>query len=218
WLSGNTAFVDALLESLEAQALNAIGVFSASLRQHTPHDNVNGEAVERFPVAFSLLLNRNGLPLVDVLVNTISFAMGDVNPNGATLSTWSAAGLEALNVPVLQAITSGATRWSWEGASRGLNPLDTAMNVAMPEFDGRIITVPVSFKAPQEGSQIVHYEPVPDRVRQVAKQAARLAALRRKANHEKRIAFMLTNSTGKAQSIGNAVGLDAPASLIHVFA
>ena len=218
WLSGNTAFVDALLDSLEARGMNAVGVFTASLRQHTPHDNVNGQSVERFPAAFSLLLNNSGLPLVDVLVNTISFAMGDVNPNGATLSTWSAAGLEALNVPVLQAITSGATRWGWEGASRGLNPLDTAMNVAMPEFDGRIITVPVSFKAPQEGSQIVHYEPVPDRVRQVAKQAARLAALRRKANHEKRIAFMLTNSTGKAQSIGNAVGLDAPASLIHVFA
>ena len=40
WLSGNTAFVDALLESLEAHGMNAVGVFSASLRQHSPHDNV----------------------------------------------------------------------------------------------------------------------------------------------------------------------------------
>src|SRR5207244_16720 len=29
---------------------------------------------------------------------------------------------------------------------RGLGPLDTAMNVAIPEFDGRVITVPISFK------------------------------------------------------------------------
>jgi len=218
WLSGNTAFVDALIRSLEAQGLHTVGVFTASLRQHAPKSNVNGAAVGRFPVAFDLLIDEDGKPQVDVIVNTISFAMGDVNPDGATLSTWSAAGLEALNVPVIQAITSGASRWSWEGAARGLNPLDTAMNVAMPEFDGRIISVPVSFKAPLDGSDTVHYEPVPDRVEQVARQAAKLAVLRQKPNYEKRIAFILTNSTGKAQSIGNAVGLDAPASLMGVFA
>lgn len=217
WLSGNTAFVDALITELEAHGLNAVGLFTASLRQHQPHETVNGQAVPRFPQAFSYLLDEAGQGQVDLLVNTISFAMGDINPDGATLSSWSAAALEALNVPVLQAITSGGTRWSWEGAARGLNPLDTAMNVAMPEFDGRIITVPISFKAPQTESNIIHYEPLPDRVAQVAKQAARLARLRHKPNREKRIVFMLTNSSGKAQSIGNAVGLDAPTSMMQLF-
>lgn len=111
WLSGNTAFVDALLESLEARGINAVGIFSASLRQHSPHDNVNGTTVQRFPEALKLLVDPDGKPLVDVLVNTISFAMGDVNPDGATLSTWSAAGLEALNASWREATPLGRAEW-----------------------------------------------------------------------------------------------------------
>ena len=52
----------------------------------------------------------------------------------------------------------------------------------------------------------------------VAGLAAKTAALRRKPNAQKRVAFILTNSPGKAARIGNAVGLDAPASLIRFFA
>jgi cobaltochelatase CobN len=46
--------------------------------------------------------------------------------------------------------------------------------------------------------------------------ALRFAALRHTPNRAKRIAFILTNSQGKAARIGNAVGLDAPASLIKL--
>src|SRR5208282_2150416 len=64
----------------------------------------------------------------------------------------------------------------------------------------------------------VHYEPVADRVARVAGLALRFAELRRKPNAAKRVAFVLTNSPGKAARIGNAVGLDAPASLLRVLA
>ena len=123
-----------------------------------------------------------------MIISTISYAMGGVNPHGATLSTWSAEAFEVLDVPVLQAINAGTTRWQWEAAARGLTPLDTAANVALPEFDGRIITVPVSFKAPKpvdEGcgceeckaraaaaspSETTYYEPALDRIERVAGQ------------------------------------------------
>ncbi len=232
WLSGNTDFVDALIRAMEERGLNVLPLFTASLRQYHQNENVDGQTVKRFPCAFDFLLNDEGQPLVDVIVNTISFAMGDVNPDGPTLSSWSAVALEALDVPMLQAITSGATQWQWQGATRGLNPLDTAMNVAMPEFDGRIITVPVSFKEKRQSTNdhcsdpgcgcrapafdVSYYAPVADRVAKVARLASRQVTLRHKPNHEKRIAFILTNSAGKAQSIGNAVGLDAPASLLYV--
>ena len=147
-----------------------------------------------------------------------AFAMGEVNPDGPTLGNWSAEGIKALNVPVLQAINSVGTYDEWKESSRGLNPLDTAMNVAIPEFDGRIITLPISFMAPvDETNSVQYYEPVVDRVVQVAKQATRLATLRHKPNSKKRIAFMLTNSSGKAERIGDAVGLDTPASIMKVF-
>ena len=61
------------------------------------------------------------------------------------------------------------------------------------------------------------YVPIPDRVQAVAKLAMRYATLRHKPNADKRIVFMLTNSPGKADRIGNAVGLDTPASLMRLF-
>lgn len=219
YLSGNRAFVDALLDELEVLGANSIGLFTETLRATEPIDNVNGHAVERFPTALTYLLHPGtGKCMVDVLISSMAFAMGEVNPDGPTLGNWSAEGIKALNVPVLQAINSVGTYKEWNESSRGLNPLDTAMNVAIPEFDGRIITLPVSFMAPvDETNSVQYYEPVEDRVVQVAKQATKLATLRHKANSEKRIAFMLTNSSGKAERIGDAVGLDTPASIMKVF-
>ena len=219
FLSCNTAFVDAFLDELEILGVNAVGLFTESLRDHQPIQNVNGQPVERFPTALTHLIHDStGECMVDVLISTMAFAMGTVNPDGPTLGSWATESLEVLNVPVLQAITSVETRQSWEESKRGLNPLDTAMNVAIPEFDGRIITVPVSFKAPSdETDNVYYYEPLPDRVAAVSKQAARLAVLRQKPNRDKRIAFLLTNSSGKAQRIGDAVGLDSPASVMYLF-
>ena len=52
-----------------------------------------------------------------------------------------------LNVPILQVINSSATVKQWESGVQGLSPRDIAMNIALPEVDGRIITRAVSFKA-----------------------------------------------------------------------
>ncbi|AFZ67794.1 cobaltochelatase subunit CobN [Deinococcus peraridilitoris] len=201
-LSGNTAFVDALVRALDDAGLNALPVFTTSLK--ATHEGQ--------PAVFQFLQDSGGTPLVDVLINTLSFAMGEVNAGGVTNAGWSVGALERLGVPVLQAVTSGGARGPWETSARGLNPLDTAMNVALPEFDGRIISVPVSFKErDQDGARFV---PDLERCARVAGQARGLARLRWLANSEKRIAFVFTNSASKASQIGNAVGLDAPASLL----
>jgi len=226
WMSGNLAFIDALVRDIEGRGGDALPVFTSSLKET--------EGTSRWPAAFAFF-RHEGRTLIDVLLTTISFAMGDVNPDGLTLSGWSVDALAALDVPVLQAICAGTTRWQWEASPRGLNPLDTAMNVALPEFDGRIITVPISFKEPlsrgreslernlkgltlpaQEDSHLLHYAPADDRIARLTELALRFAQLRRKPCSQKRIAFILTNSPGKASRIGNAVGLDAPASLLRI--
>lgn len=199
YISGNTGFIDTLIRALEDKNLNVLPVFTASLKVNDP--------VSGWPIAFQFF--RNGdRTLIDVLVNTVSFAMQDGNVSADENI------LSKLNVPILQAITSGMGRGSWESSSRGLSPLDTAMNVAIPEFDGRIITVPISFK--EKGREAKGYEPVEDRVERVAGIAARFARLRNLPNHSKKIAFIFTNSSSKASQIGNAVGLDAPASLMTI--
>jgi cobaltochelatase CobN len=206
WISSNTRFIDTLVAALARRQINALPIFTASLRTLD---------ADGHPAALRFFL-RNGACRIDALINTTSFAMGDVNADGPTLSGWSVAAFERLDIPVVQAITSSMTHAQWENSPRGLNPLDTAMNVALPEFDGRVIGVPVSFKQPLEQTHpdVVEYEPLPDRIERIAGIAARLVRLRHRTDPEKRIAFIFTNSNTKASQIGNAVGLDSPASLL----
>ena len=209
WMSGNTRFIDALITALEKRGMNVLPVFTASLRAGGDNGSL--------PTALRYFYGSSGAH-IDVLINTTAFAMGEITPGGPTPAGWSVSVLEQLNVPVLQAITSGMTQAQWRLSTRGLNPLDAAMNVVLPEFDGRIITVPMSFKAKARGPahELIEYDPLPDRVARIAGIAWRYARLKRLNNADKRIAFVFTNSNSKASQIGNAVGLDAPASLMRI--
>jgi cobaltochelatase CobN len=192
-LSGNTMFVDALIAALRAQGLRVRAVYTQSLK-----DAGNGQEPEALRVL-------TGAGAVDVVISTLSFALGESDPHPFSL----------LDAPVIQALVCSTSRDEWLRSGRGLGPLDTAMNVAIPEFDGRIIGVPVAFKE-QQGEAPARSVPDEERMERLAGLARRLAALRHQPNAEKRIAFVLTNSSAKAQRIGNAVGLDAPASLLRV--
>lgn len=88
------------------------------------------------------------------------------------------------------------------------------MNVALPEFDGRIIGVPFAFK--EQDGEARRLSADPERTARLARIAVRLARLRHKANPDKRLAFIFTNSSSKAAQVGNAVGLDSAASLLRV--
>jgi len=197
-LSGNTGFIDALAEALAARGLEPLCIFTSSLKDQ--RDGV--------PAAFALFGSRPS-----VVISTLSFAQGEVNAGGITSAGLNVGALEQLDVPMIQTMAASVPQASWELSSRGLNPLETAINVAIPEFDGRIITVPISFKERQAGHDGALYSPHPERIARVAGIAARLVQLRRKPNDSKRVAFVLTNSSSKAAQVGNAVGLDAPASL-----
>jgi cobaltochelatase CobN len=187
---GNLAFVDALADALEARGLNALPVFTSSLRA------LDGD----MPAALRLVAGK-----ADVIVSTLSFALGDVESPA----------FARLDVPIVQAIASGMAREAWEVSRRGLGALDTAINVAIPELDGRIIGVPVSFKERAEGTA-GQYTPHADRIERVAGIAAAQARLRHLDRADVRVAFVLTNSSAKASQVGNAVGLDAPASLMNL--
>src|SRR5208337_979019 len=96
--------------------------------------------------------------LLDVLVTTTSF-------NAAPTSSSSCGSLAELDVPVLQAIFCSSSENVWSANIAGLTPRDVAMNVALPEFDGRIITTAVSFKNTQAHDQALQTEVVRDQPR-----------------------------------------------------
>ncbi len=195
WMSRNLDFVDALVRQLEVLECNALPVFVYSLK------------AENFGQIEALLQEAG----IDVIINTLSFAMG----------AESVEFLRRFDVPVLQAIVSTSSREQWLRNPAGLTPIDTAMNVALPEFDGTIITVPVSFKEQADhdealGTTVSRYVADPERVNYVARLARNWGRLRRIPNKQKKIAFVLSNYPTKNARIGNAVGLDTPASVVGV--
>jgi cobaltochelatase CobN len=200
-LSGNTGFVDALAEALAARGMEPLCIFTSSLKDQR----------EGIPVAFGLFGSAPS-----VVISTLSFAQGEVNTGEVTPAGTNVSALEHLDVPIIQTMAATLPQASWEISARGLNPLETAINVAIPEFDGRIISVPISFKERETGHEGALYTPHAERIARVAGIAARLVRLRQKPNSEKRIAFVFTNSSSKAAQVGNAVGLDSPASLVNL--
>ncbi|HMG27774.1 MAG TPA: cobaltochelatase subunit CobN, partial [Acidimicrobiia bacterium] len=200
-LSGNTQFVDDLVAALHARGANTVPVFCYSLRPD-----------EHGAVPALAALAEHG---VDAVITTV-LAMG-----GADGDEWAAPQLAALDVPVIQAIASTRPSEEWEASDAGLAPMDAAMSVAIPEFDGRVVTVPFSFKevvddGDELGAPVVAYRTVPDRVERVAGVAVRLAGLRHVPNEEKRVAIVLSAYPTKRSRLGNAVGLDTPASVIEL--
>ncbi|HET9519275.1 MAG TPA: cobaltochelatase subunit CobN [Actinoplanes sp.] len=200
-LSGNTAFVDTLCDALQDAGVNALPVFVPSLREVTDE--------------LTALLRR-----CDALVVTV-LAAGGTRPADASAGgdsdAWSVEALAALDVPVIQGLCLTGSQARWEDSDAALSPMDAAMQVAIPEFDGRLISVPFSFK--QEGPDgIGVYVADPERAARVAGIAVGYARLRHIPNADKKIAIVLSSYPTKHARVGNAVGLDTPASAVELIA
>ena len=199
--SGNIAPVDALVAALAARRLQPLPIYVQSLK--------DGEAAALIAAAFAahppaVILNATGFSVA---------ASGGSDPLRA-------------DCPILQIVFSGGDEEAWRAGTRGLGPRDLAMNVALPEIDGRILSRAVSFKAPpanlpggrdpETEADLVGYRPVADRIAFVADLARNWARLRSKPPAERRVAIVLANYPNRDGSIGNGVGLDTPASAIAI--
>ena len=193
-LSGNTAFVDTLCEALAQRGATPLPVFCASLR------SADAQLAELLSPA-------------DAVITTVLAAGGSAAADTTGESDWDAGLLAGLDVPVLQGLCLTSSRAQWEASNAALAPIDAAMQVAIPEFDGRVITVPFSFK--EEGPDgIPRYAADPERAARLAGIAVRHARLARTPNAAKRVAIMLSSYPTKHSRVGNAVGLDTPASAV----
>ncbi len=127
--------------------------------------------------------------------------------------TADAGALAGLGVPIIQGLCLTSSQSQWRGADGGVSPIDAAMQVAIPEFDGRLIAVPFSFK--EEGPDgIPVYVADHERAGRLAGIAVRHARLAAIPNGAKRVAIMLSSYPTKHSRVGNAVGLDTPASAV----
>jgi cobaltochelatase CobN len=197
--SGQTAPVEALIEALQARGMRVLPIFVSSLKEP-----VSAKTIRTLFARFS----------PDVVLNSTSFAV--VSPGAEKTGTV----LDETGAQVLQVIFSALTREAWLGSTMGLAARDLAMNVALPEVDGRVLTRAVSFKKaarfdPRAQVNIVGPEPEPSRIAFVAEQAARWARLRHLENSEKKVALILANYPNRDGRLGNGVGLDTPAGALE---
>src|SRR5690606_13633570 len=121
--------------------------------------------------------------------------------------------------PLLQVVFSGGSAQAWAEGTTGLSARDIAMNVALPEVDGRLLTRAVSFKGAARWdavtqSSIVAYEPQADRIAFVADLARNWLRLRRLPAGKRRVAIVLANYPNRDGRLGNGVGLDTPAGIM----
>jgi cobaltochelatase CobN len=198
--AGNLAAFDAMISAMREAGLNPLAISVASLKDGACRAQV---------------MELLGRARVEVVLNTTGFAIASLDTQG------SREGALGLDCPVLQVLVSGGNQEDWQRELSGLSPRDLAMNVVLPEIDGRIITRAVSFKGLARRSEraeldVTEYQIEPGRAAFVAELGARFAELARAKPSERRIALVLANYPTRDGRLGNGVGLDTPASTVEI--
>jgi cobaltochelatase CobN len=192
-----TAPIDALINALEKRGIGCTATFVTSLKDKASVAFIDEAFLESPP---SLLLNAT------------SFAAS---------SGGSGDPLAGYDCPVLQVVLSTVSEDSWRASTQGLGSRDLAMNVVLPELDGRVHSRAISFKSDShyhEPTQcrIVTYKEFQDRVDYVADLAANWITLRHAEKANRKVAIVLANYPNRDGRIANGVGYDTPASTIAI--
>ncbi|WP_299300684.1 cobaltochelatase subunit CobN [uncultured Litoreibacter sp.] len=199
--------INRMVKSLLREGLNPLPIFVASLKD---------------PVSQVTLQTLFEQTAPEIILNATSFAVGSPHDGDpATMNPLVHASANAS--PVFQVVFAASSEAAWEEGQSGLSARDIAMNVALPEVDGRILTRAVSFKGEaffDEATEcpIATYRARGDRIAFVAKLAANWAKLRRSSVENRKVALILANYPNKDGRLANGVGLDTPASTVGVLA
>ncbi|MFN4059988.1 MAG: cobaltochelatase subunit CobN [Paracoccus hibiscisoli] len=187
WLAAaDMAAIDALIGALRGRGIAAVGVFAPSLKTAGLADWLHA-ALPQPPA---------------MVVNATAFSAGTEAP------------FAPFPGPVFQVALSTNRRRDWAGAERGLSPSDLAMNVVLPEVDGRIFAGLISFKSPAPRDPDLQYSRFAHRPDPALVAAAvdRIVAWGALAQGAGRVAMVLSTYPGRDWQMAHAVGLDAPAS------
>lgn len=202
-LADNTAHYAAVVRALEARGLRVVPAFASALDARP--------AITRF------FLNAQGVSTIDALVNLTGFSLvGGPAYNDATAAQ---SVLQTLDVPylTLQSLEF-QTIDEWQRDTRGLNPLQATLQIAIPELDGAIAPTVFGGKGAPVANAPAASQPIAERVERVAERVSRLVAVRRKARADRKLAIILFNFPPNAGNTGSAAYLAVFPSLQRVLA
>ncbi|UJQ93211.1 cobaltochelatase subunit CobN [Mariluticola halotolerans] len=195
-----TATLNRLIKTLVRQGLAPVPLVVSSLKDKTC-------------VAFVQATFKSLPP--DVILNLTGFALGldgladEKNPFAGT------------DAPILQLIQTGRSETQWQDDSQGLTAKDLAMQIVLPEMDGRIGALIVGHKQEalwHEATQcpLSAYAPDAEGITNAVKLAQNWAKLRQTARSERRVGIVLANYPIRDGRIANGVGYDAPQSTVEI--
>lgn len=196
-LAADFAPIAALAQALGREGLNVRALYAGSLK-------------DRDTAEFIAKTLRGWAPQVVLNITAFSARIDD-RPSP----------LEAPGVPVLQGVISGSSEAAWASSQRGLSQADLAMQVVLPELDGRLASGAISFKAEAspvaelEFSRAVH-APSADGIAAAARCARAWAKLATTPRSERKLALVLSDYPGAAGQAAHAVGLDAIESTAEI--
>jgi cobaltochelatase CobN len=219
WTHENTRYVDAQVRAVEAQGADALPIFC------NPATDEQGQW-DAETVTDAWLLDEDGEALVDAVLSSFMFSLS-MDERGRSASDEGDAAaevfLDRLGVPVVQTVTTMRSRSRYRDSDTGVMGFELALSVALPEFDGNVVTHPISGKERMAddadiGSAPKQHVPMDDRVDHAARLAVNWARLRHTPNDDKRVAVVLHNYPPSDDGIGTAFGLDSPESTVNLLA
>ncbi len=209
WIKGNLEPINELIKITEDMGANTIPVFFiTSPSEITNSIGITG-TIEKY-------LMNGSVPRVDSVIMAMGFSQVSLSDPGNGKYYEKIHNFFAdLNVAVLQANGIHRSRDNWKEDTVGMGPAELVTGVVSPEFDGQIITVPLTFMERDETGNY-KYRSVPDRVYRIASLAIEWAILRRTPINERKIAIMLNMYPPSNDRLGGAGGLDTFQSIKDV--
>lgn len=197
--------INQIIKALTKRNINALPIFVASLKDPLSQETLNQLFAQFVP---AIILNTTGFSIT----SPSAYEIGE-KFNAIIAKTV----LDKPDTVILQVVLSTQNQQKWEENTNPLEARDIAMNIALPEVDGRLLSRAVSFKDEayfDDATQcaITTYRGLNDRVQFVADLAKNWIKLREKPPKHRRIAIILANYPNKDGRLANGVGLDTPAS------
>ncbi len=195
-----TATLDALVAEIDCRGFAPIPLMISTLKEGACVRFVKRAFAKHEPQA---ILNLTGFALgLDGLDDTL-------NPF---------AGVDA---PVIQLVQGGRPEAQWARDSQGLTAKDLAMQIVLPELDGRIGAIIVGHKSDavwHAATQcpLSSYAPDADGIARAVSLAANWIRLRQAPREERRTAIVLANYPIRDGRFANGVGYDAPGSTVRI--
>jgi cobaltochelatase CobN len=195
-----TATLEALVTEIERRGLAPVPLMISTLKE--------GACVRFVQAAFAAHEPQ-------AILNLTGFALGldgledKLNPFGGC------------DAPVIQLVQGGRPEAQWAADSQGLSAKDLAMQIVLPELDGRIGGIIVGHKADAVWHAATQcplsaYAPDADGVSRAVSLAANWVRLRATPAAERKVAIVLANYPIRDGRLANGVGYDAPESTVRI--